>query len=203
VFLFSEFSKWIGETGLTQKEMVKRLGVSRSFLNSVMVGKSEPNTQFLDKVHQVANEGLGYLKWNFYDPGTVAEHQVLGPKMSIRQVLRGLFGRITSAQNEKRAQDHAHATEKIRGLVESVIEGSLLAFMRNLERSPDQKEEILKEQQLFLAEQITNMFRFVAGEKPESIRFEEVFPPERTQDLFREQVYVTPETKNACTPEWS
>ena len=195
VFLFSEFSRWVGETGLTQKEIAKKLNVSRSFLNSVMVGKSEPNTQFLDLVHQVANEGQGYLKWSFYDPGLINEHSHLAEKVRLKQLLQRVFEQAVRAQIGKRDSERRDGTEKVRGWVRSVVEGSLLAFKRNLERNPEAHEEILKESEVYLSEQVTNMFRFVTEEKEEAARFEEAFPQEPAGANFPEEIYVNAETR--------
>ncbi|MDJ0841029.1 MAG: helix-turn-helix transcriptional regulator [Acidobacteriota bacterium] len=195
MFLFSEFSRWVGETGLTQKEIAKKLNVSRSFLNSVMVGKSEPNTQFLDLVHQVANEGAGYLKWCFYDPGLLNEHSRLAEKVRLKLLLQSMFERAVRTQIDKRESERRDGNDKVRGWVRSVVEGSLLAFKRNLERNPEDHEDILKESEVFLTEQVTNMFRFVTSEKEEAARFEEVFPPEQAGANFPEEIYVNPETK--------
>ena len=195
MFLASEFSKWVQSTQLTQKEVAKNLAVSRSHLNSVMVGKADPGSQFLDKAHQLANEGLRELRWCFYDPGLASDNQVIMAKTPLKLLLSRVFERVIAATQKRRELSHAASMVKIENWVKNAVEGSLLALMRGLDRAPEQKDEVLKDHEQFLAEQINNMFRFVLEGKEDGISWQDAFPTEDTADMFNEELHFSEATR--------
>ena len=50
--LLIDFEVWREKQGLTQKEIAEQLGITRSHLNKVLNGKTQPSLQLIQKLEE-------------------------------------------------------------------------------------------------------------------------------------------------------